>query len=542
MQSEFAPASVGESRLGSRRSRSRSGEAPAAGVAMRRALALLATVIAGGVVALALGTFVIRTDAGMEYDDAVYLERGLYHAAQVSERGNLLLPRLAWSLGFEAPKPPLYHGLLALATLVFGRERIGAVLVAGALVPLLALAAALAAFARRIGGARAAALALAAYLAMPAALLLGTRLLTETTLAATVVGGTFFAWRRARGGGLVDELAVGLLGGLSLLAKLLGPLFLGPAILVATVECARIEGWRRAVRFAAVAAGTALLVAGPWYFRNGGAALAFAHVARSQESSLYTGSWWMRPLDFVRSSAGWPLAIALLLLLAVRVRAAAGGDTLLPRMVVAAAAVSALVIGAQPMFDARFWLPAAALVAVWAGVELAGVWRRARASWRPALAAAVAALVAVNVYGLLATPRPQMPWRAVAVVGRLASETTSAAPPVLCTLGNNLDWNTAKLRLLAELSGVRPRPEVADVLTEGRAADVAGKLDRCDAVFALRPDQIPSVANQRALNADLALAWLELHRRADQLRSDAAAAAALGSRARPAVLLRRQSN
>jgi hypothetical protein len=505
----------------------------------------LGAVLVAAVGMLALARFVVATDAGIEYDDAVYLYRGLYHAAQVSERDNFLLPRLVWSLGFEAPKPPLFHGLLALAALTFGRTHVGALLVAGTLLPLLALASAIFVFARRAAGTRSGLFALLAYFAMPAALGLGTRLLTETTLAVTVVVGAFFAWRRATGGGLADELAVGVCGGLSLLAKLLGPLFLAPAVLVAVLACANSAGWRRAARFAAVVAALTALVAGPWYLRNGEAAFAFARFARTQESCLYAGPWWMRPVDFVRGSLGWPLALVVLpalALLALR-RPAGAAVVTLRWMVLAAATVSALVIGAQPMFDPRFWLPSASLLAVWVGIELDALWKRARPAWRTAVVAAAAALVTANGYALTITSRPQMPWQAAPTVGRIGvtsrSRVALRSAPVLCTLGSSLDWNVEKVRLLVELSGVRPRPEVSDLLVDGRAVDVDAKLARCDVLFALLPRQIPAVANQRALNAGLPAGWAALERRRAEFAPAPATAAALGSRAEPQVFVRR---
>jgi 4-amino-4-deoxy-L-arabinose transferase-like glycosyltransferase len=493
-----------------------------------------AILLVGGALSITLALFVLRTDAGMAHDDPVYLTRGLYHAAQVSERGNLLLPRLAWSLGFESPKPPLFHGLLAVSALLFGREHVGAVLVAGTLVPLALLAGALYALAREVVGPRAGLLAIVIYLAMPAALELGTRLLTETTLAATVIAGSFFAWRRARGGGIATEVGFGICAGLSLLTKLLGPLFLAPAGAVALLACWQTEGPRRATRFAGIAAAVALLVAGPWYLRNGAAVLAFASYARTHLPSLYVGPAWMRPVDFVRGTVGWALA-ALLLALLLRRPAAGDGAALLRRMALAAAAISAAVIGSQPMFDPRYWLPAAALLAAWAGVELDAAYESVGPSLRPLVAAALTVLVAAAAYSLLTEERPRTPWRASSVIARLGAV---AAPPLLCELGNTPEWNIEKLRLAVELAPLRPRLAVADLLSDGRAVDMAARLDRCGVVFALPVEAITTAPNQRALNADLAAGWRELARHRE-LVADPTVARALGSRAAVQVFRRR---
>ncbi|HET9769110.1 MAG TPA: glycosyltransferase family 39 protein [Thermoanaerobaculia bacterium] len=499
--------------------------------------ALAACLIVGCSLPVAL--YVLRTDAGIEYDDAVYLTRGLYHAAQVSERGNLLLPRLAWSLGFEAPKPPLFHAVIAVAVLALGRGHLGAVLVVATVGPLLALALAIYALARETASPRAGWLALATYLAMPAALVLGTRLLTETTLAATVVGGTFFFLRRARGGGFRDELGAGICCGLSLLAKLLGPLFLAPVGALAVLECWRREGPRRAGRVLAVVAGVTLLLAGPWYLRNARAALDFARYAHTHLPNLYAGPARMRPIDLVRGSVGWVVLMLLFVLLFLRLRETeGGGQRLLRRMILGSAGLSALVIGAQPMFDPRYWLPAAALLATWAGIALDAAWRRlAGRPLRWLIPVASAALLVVSVYSLAASRRPQTPWTAFRAVELLAM--TPPGQPRLCTLGSNPDWNIEKLRLAVELAAVRPRLKVDDLLVDGKARDLPSRLAGCDVVIALQPDRVPSVRNQQAVNADLAAGWAELRARRDAFEPAPTVAAALGSRALPQVFVRR---
>jgi len=202
-------------------------------------LALAIVVVAGLAAAF---VFVVHTDAGLEYDDAVYLARGFYHAAQVAERGFPAPLRLAWSLRFESPKPPLFQGWLALLALAFPWDRLREILVLGAIGPLAALVTGMAWLSGRLGGARAATLSLAIYAMSPLALLIGTRLLVETTLAATIVFAALAALRRCEGESLLAELAFGALGGLALLTKLLAPVFLGPLALVLALEVGRREG------------------------------------------------------------------------------------------------------------------------------------------------------------------------------------------------------------------------------------------------------------------------------------------------------------
>lgn len=488
-----------------------------------------------------MAAFVLRTEGRLEYDDATYVTRGLFHAAQVQERGNLVLPRLAWSLTFEAPRPPLFHGLLATAVLLFGRQHFGAVLVAGTVVPLLALSAALILLASQAGGEQAPPFALLAYLATPAAWELATRPFVETTFAATVIGGVWFAYRRARGGNLVDEIGLGVCAGCGLLAKLLAPLFLGPAALVAAAACWRRESPRSALRFALVATLVAAALAMPWYARNWRQALEFASYARAHAPNAYAGPPWARPLTFVDGTLGWPMTVALVALAAHGIWRRSNRDastSLLTAMTIAVAGVSAAVIATQPVFDPRYWLPAQALVACWVGVEVSHVWRVGGGRRRVGLGAFAAIAVALAIGDVASRPRPQTPWRHARVVAEVAR--SPHPPALLCTLGNTPDWNLAKLQLLVELAGLRPRPQTRDLLVNGRALGFEQRLAACDAVFALPVDRVPDSPSQRAFNADLAAGWSLLALHGEEFRAAPHAAAALGSRARPELFVRRQ--
>jgi hypothetical protein len=483
----------------------------------------LAVALAAVASSILLAGFVLATDAGMEYDDAVYLTRGLYHAAQVSERGNLVLPRLAWSLGFESPKPPLYHGLLAVATLLFGPDHIGAVMVFGTLVPFFAVLIGVFLLARTAAGDwRAGTFAVVLYCAMPSALGFGTRLLTETTLAAIATIGTLFVFQRSVHASVAHELVVGFCAGLSLLTKLLGPLFLGPVILVALVDdLVRGRRWRP-VRFTLISGLVAGVMAAPWYIRNGRAALAPASYSRALKypADLYPLSGWHRVVDFVTDTVGWPILFALIVLVGYH----HGGRSVdedgrirrrtLGRMVLAATLCSAVLVAAWPVFDPRYWLPAEALLAAWGGIAVADIWTHLTANKRRVLVAAAIVLLGSASYQLVSAARPRMPWHSVGVLGALAANRGPSAN--FCALGNSPGWNIEKLRLALELSGVRPRPLTTDLLVGGSAVGFDMRLRDCDVVLGLQPEQIPSEPSQRGNNRDLGEAWALLRSRPNE--------------------------
>lgn len=496
------------------------------------ALAALAVLALAG-----LGRWVVQHDAGLQYDDAGYLTRGLFHAAQVREKGNLLLPRLAWSLRFEAPKPPLFHGLLAATSLACGAGRVRPLLVVGTLLPLAAVLAALFALGRSAGGNRAGAAAVLMYLATPLALPLATRLLVETTLAATVTATVACAYRRTETGSGAYEIWTGLGAGLASLTKLLGPLFVTPAVLIAAVRCARRESVAAASRFLAVAGAVALLVAAPWYERNLNTAFSFARYARTHWPSMFEGGPWERPLHFVLSTFGPVMGTIVALLAVAAWRTPDRRARPLALLTAASAVVSGLVVISQPVFDPRFWLPGMALVIGWAGTELANRSSGWSVTTQRIVVSGLLGLIAWRTYILHQTPQPRMPWRATEIV----DSTASAYPPPaqLCTLGSTPGWNLEKLRLAAELSNVRPRPEAFDLLVAGSADAVRGRLARCQVVFSIAAGHVGPTSAERRVNAGLVEAWTAFEATREQFDEVPAAARGLGNAPPVQVWVRR---
>jgi|CXWL01.1.fsa_nt_gi hypothetical protein len=459
-------------------------------------LALLLAILAG------LGWFVAHTDARLEYDDAGYLTRGLYHAHQVEAKGGLALLRLPWSLRFEAPKPPLFHGVLALAALTLGSDQIGGILLAGTILPLALLLAAVYALARRAGGPAGGSLAVLLLLCSPMTLLVSTRLLVETLFSALVVGGALALVARCETRRPIYDAALGVASGLALLAKLLAPLFLGPTVLVGATIVWRREGPRPAARMLAVAGAVASLIAGFWYLPNALAALNFGRHAAEHWPNISDLPGRQRPFALADAAfgPGW-IVVLILGLAARRIRQPERPLSLLGGMALATAATSALVILSQPVFDPRYWLPALALLAAWLGPIAAELWKVGPTWRRLAIGVTAAAMMTLAATRLLAATRPTTPWGAASYVASLERNNSSGVR--LCTLGNNRDWNFDKLALAVELAGgVRPVPAVGDLLRQDGTTSVPS-FDPCDVVFALPVSAIPDERPAQRLNVGL---------------------------------------
>ena len=462
--------------------------------------------LAAGIALLSIfaAFFVVATDGRLGYDDATYLERGLYHANQVVAAGELPLLRLPWSLRFEIPRPPALHGLVAVAALALGRGNLEAILVAGTVVPVVLLLIALAVSARSaVPGGDLWAIAIAA--SCPLILDIGSRLFVETLLAAAVVAGVAALQRRLSGGGVGAEIAVGLAAGVAALTKVLAPIFVVPAMLIGLWELGRREGYAKAARLAAVAGASAVAVAGLWYQRNFGTALEFAGNASAHWASAYLGPAWRRPVDFLLEGPGPLVGLAFAALAIGSARPAAGAPVslvFLRRVAFFAGLLPAVVIASRPVFEVRYWVPGLAVLAAWAGAEL-----KYRCEGLERRAVAILPLGAVlcfgfAIHGLAKKPRPATAWSTISRLERLASE--RPAPVRLCVLGNNPEWNAPKLSLFVEASNVRPRFKVSDLLNSFEGPSVAATFERCDLVFALPAEAVPPVASQQRHNHALA--------------------------------------
>jgi 4-amino-4-deoxy-L-arabinose transferase-like glycosyltransferase len=477
-----------------------------------------------------IAAMVASADGNLQYDDAGYLTRGFYHAAQVEERGDLFYLRLPWSLRFETPKAPLYTGLLALLAHFIPWSEVELLCALGAALPFAALLLGAAVLARDGGGPRAPPLALCALLASPLLVHLAARLLVETTLAALVVWGTVAAQRRCERPDLASEIGLGVASGLALLTKLLAPLFLAPVVLLAAAEVARREGVRRALRLVLVAAAVAFAVSALWYERNLATALGYAREAAQHAHSVDAGSPWTRPARLVWIGLGWPLLAGALGVAAFARRSPRPDGPRrrrLRRFALAAAAVSAAPIVAPPVFDPRFWAPAVALLAVSVGVDAAALVAEGPRLRRAAIASAAAACALASALLAARAPRWSTPWPLAELLAERASGREE--PLAVCTMGAHPAFNVEKVRLVAEWARIRPRPRVTDVLHSGLPLDVAAAVAGCDLLFVLDPDETLPVHTQQLVNVDLRAARARLERDPGALRPDPTLEPRLGS-------------
>jgi 4-amino-4-deoxy-L-arabinose transferase-like glycosyltransferase len=444
--------------------------------------------------ALAIAAYASMRGGQIDYDGAVYLERGLYHAEQVAAKGDLYALRLPWSLRFESPKPPLYHGLLAAAALVVGRERVETVLFLGAFLPALALLLGVYALARR-GALRSPLLAVVILVAMPVVLRVGSRLLAETTLAACVAVCACFALNAMRAGGKAEDAAgLGASAGLAALAKLTGIVFGGVVLLVAAATVWRRAGAVRSARCASIAVAVALVVAGPWYLRNGDAALEFGRVSADSWAHADPGSPWTRPGRLVLESIGAPLAsiACAFVVLAWRTRRTRDASRLdLARLAATVAGISAAMVLTPRNFDPRFWAPALGLVAVWMAGELSD-WA-STATRKRAVGIALAVSIGFAVASAANDRASSTSWRLGTLVDLRADQLAGGAR--LCNLGESYSWNRFQMRLMTQVATLRPRPEVFDLLHDG-SLDLERELARCELLFLLDPAEISGERTQ----------------------------------------------
>ena len=489
--------------------------------------------------AIAMAAISTARDGELGYDGAVYLERGLIHAEQVAQRGFLALPHLLWSLMFEAPKPPLFHGLVAATALLAGREHLSALIFAAAVIPAFLLTLAVWELASVGGKPGAGCYGVATLFAMPLVVEMSGRLMVETTLTALVTWGAVAAIRMGRSGNRVGGwIGLGVVLGSSALTKLPGPAFAAPLLILAAVKVARRGNVRNAVRGVLLALGVATLLAGPWYLRNGRAAIDFGVEAANSWAHEDAGESWARPFRLLLAAFGWPLGSTLIAVGISNFRAwrnRDGATRQLAFQVISVSLVTAAAVVVPRNFEPRFWMPCLGLVAAWGGRELDS-WAGSRQR-RLVLVFGLGALVAFAAsQNFRATPAPA-PWGLTSQLNQRFADRGPGA--LLCNLGESPAWNRYKMRLMAELSTIRPRPAVLDLLHEAPTNDLEATVARCDLVFLLDPREIPQDRSQIRQNVGLMDAQASVRRHSMLFEEDLSLQAAIETTARVEVLRRR---
>lgn len=341
--------------------------------------ALVATIVLA-VVATAIGLDVARANGYLQWDDAQYLYRGIYHARQVSKHSHLLLPRLAFSLSFESPKPPLYTGWIALGALLLGYREVPALLFWSTAPVFLALLLLVFATARKLGGTFAGCLAVGCALSFSGVLLYGGSLMVEAMLAFWILAVIVLAAAWCGAPSPARSMLLGAAIGFALLTKVSAGVFLAPVVVYAGVAVTRRLGWPAAWRTGTVVALSAAAVCGFWYFKHLSEAVEFARYASRFSDFAPRASFPARVTQIVREVFGWWWAVILPLLLFGTARRNEPPRSLpteidFRRMAFLAAGFGFVVISFARYFEARFFMPITPAFAVLAGAAGASFFR-----------------------------------------------------------------------------------------------------------------------------------------------------------------------
>lgn len=447
---------------------------------------MLGILLVGGS-AVAVGWLAGSSLERLAYDDASYLERGLYHARQIERHPPWQWPvRLPYSLSFEGPKPPWLHGwLAAIALAVGGRGRpeiwagLATALPWGLLVGLVVWGSLRGSAGSWVAGA-AGALALHA---LPEVVRLAPQVMVETWLTCWILAAVLlWEWWRRRPTAW-GALLLGAAVSCALLVKLTALLFLAPLLLFGAGASLRRSGvvGKQVGQLLLVLLATGL-VAGGWYLSWAKEAWRFGVWSARHEA-------WSDPRSLPSRLAGIPLeaagmvALALLVALLLELRRqrfepaelAALGALLLP---------SLLVVASSPQSASRFWAPGLGFLAVLGGRWVARASPRERV-WGLVLLAAGAVLACGAIWRERSLREKFRLPELSRFLERQAA--TRRVPLTVCNLGNVPHWNQYRLRLAVELGS---HPRNFDVLDFSVAPEEGTVRRRCELLFRLRPDEI----------------------------------------------------
>jgi uncharacterized membrane protein YGL010W len=467
----------------------------------------VASFVVASLVLVAIASEVRARDGNFSYyDDANYVYRGLFHANQVLAKGNLLLPRLAWSLSLEDTKPPLFVGFVALGGLLFGTKNAEPIYLWATLVPAAILCFGMILCARHACGSRGALLTLMFLWSMPPFLEIAKHTMVETLLSSLVAMVLYLCLRRRNRFGLPVELLLGLCTGLAMLTKLTAAIFVGPMVLLVVGWVLRQEGVGRATLLSVRIALIGSVVCAPWYARHLVETVVFSAHAASFAPLVDVGSPITRPFRLIMGSAGLLPALIAVAILASSYRKTLAGEKGRHRdlaLLAACVAVPAAIIVCLPkVFEPRYFLPALVPVAVWVGARAANLLSSHESAWRryggPVGIVALAAW-SMAMASLWTGAVSSMPWQ---LTSWLEDLTPSGGRNVtIGVLGSSPDWNIFRLQLLSELGGEPRRRRFMDLLPSGRAVD-RPELAACDYVLLLEDRGSPGDVFQRRLNAE----------------------------------------
>lgn len=461
------------------------------------------------VVALA-GTagFVARTQGNLAWDDADYLRRGLRIANRAASAGPI---RAVDDFLRERPKPPLLVGWIAASASIGGRHRVLPLILASSVVPFGLLLIGVALLARRLYGPTAPGLAVLAALAAPATVALGVKVMVETALALAILltlgAATLLLQRPTPRRGLLLGAAIGM----ALMTKMTVPLLLaGPFVAFIVLYLGRHGLDRRAATTLATILLGLASVAGPWYGRNGRAAVEFARYssrynieAEGRSDRVSTPD---RLTALAGQVAGWPnlamLAIGAGVWLSRRTASSLDPDrpeaegrrtSCRPGADFAILASAALGCGAIGLtiptyFDPRFLAPAWPAMAV----ALAGLLAPRGRCVSIAAVLVLGAGASWSFAALRHEPRTTTYWAARDLIDEMVER---HGVHRLGNVGDTGDWNVCKTGLVNELRPVPGDCHVLQDLSRAAPESLADRLARLDAVVIL--DDSPLLDDMR---------------------------------------------
>jgi 4-amino-4-deoxy-L-arabinose transferase-like glycosyltransferase len=464
----------------------------------------VASFVVALLVLVAIASNVRARDGNFSYDDAHYVYRGLFHANQVLAKGNLLLPRLAWSLSLEDTKPPLFVGLVAIGGLLFGTKNPEPIYLWATLVPAAILCFGMILCARHASGSRGGLFTLMFLWGMPSFLGIAKHTMVETLLSSLVAMVLYLCLRRRDRFKLLVELLLGLCAGLAMLTKLTAAIFVGPMMLLVVLWVLRYEGARRATLLSGRIALVASVVCAPWYVRHLVETLLFSAYAASFALAVDVGSPVTRPFRLIMASVGLLPALIGVAILVFSYRKTLAGqerrDKDLARLAACVAVPAAIIVCLPKVFEPRYFLPALVPVAVWVGSRAANLLSSHEPAWRRCVGpVGTVALAAWSIGGLWSGPASSMPWQ---LTGWLEDLTPSGGRIVtIGVLGNSPSWNVFRLQLLSELGAEPRRRRFIDLLPLERGVD-GPELAWCDYVLLLDDRGISGDSFQQRLNAE----------------------------------------
>jgi hypothetical protein len=496
-----------------------------------------------------LSALVLSRKANLAWDDADYLRRGLTNARLAEQSGPLLVaPRAIDRLLLEQPKPPWLVAWIELGVHMIGRRNIDALILYSTVIPYALLMVAVTCIGRRLGGAWGGFVALLCLACSPLSLGFSGKVMVETYLALWVLlvyGLTaFYLTAPSR----KKAAALGLVVGLALLTKLTIVLFLPGPLVYGGLKALRGSAARPLfLKRLALCIAVCLIVAGPWYFKNGRTAVRFA-IFSAKYNELATGRDRVpvsqRAAEMANDLVGWPLivtiagsAIAFAVFRRKLVAVGPGGNVEFPvgsaiadrsavnrqtvrnsgpyeelahsapageqaladrnfrRMAWLGAGFAAVVLLYPTYFDTRFLLPIWPVLAVAIGTAVSMQLATLRAI--PRLLIGVGFIVSLGCATAAVAREPLFPtyWKTTGLIDDLVRR--FGVSNVL-NVGNCAGWNVCKTGLMNELRDEPGNCFVLHDLTKAEGARAQYLLNHADAVVVLGRSDLSDAVMQVA--------------------------------------------